>query len=251
MELIFTDVSKWNGIIDWPKQIKNGIEGTWLKASGCGVGGNYVDYRFKENSYSCPLKYRGAYHYFDYEGRKSGKDQAKFFLDTCGDFGNMRGVLDLEDNSGGGWTKLSTIMGKALKEALAWVTEYYIETNHYPILYLNTGLTTQKQLTSTGYKYAFRNFVECPLWVANYNNINIPPTGAWDDYAAWQYTSAGDGLAYGNSPGNNAIDLNRIKNISLLLKPGIAVTQPDPVNVEPTDAEKLRILWEAYKSYQK
>jgi GH25 family lysozyme M1 (1,4-beta-N-acetylmuramidase) len=250
----FIDCSKWNGPFDWQKSVNKGVEGAWLKASGCGIGGNYVDYRFKENSQSCPLPYKGSYHYFDYEGRKSGADQCKFFLDTVGNFGNLRGVLDLEDNSGHGWVKLSSVMGNAMKEALSWVNQYFLECGHWPILYLNTGLTILQQWTVTGYKYTFRNFTECPLWVANYNDIQVPPTGAWETYAAWQWTSGGDGLAYGNSPGNVSIDLNRINNLNALLKPGITIEDPviiPPVVVDYTDKQKLDILWEAYKTYTK
>lgn len=220
----FIDISKWNGIFNWQKSVNQGVKGAWLKASGCGVGGNYEDYRFKENSQSCPLYYRGSYHYFDYMGRKSGADQCKFFLDTTGNFGNLRGVLDLEDNFGGGWAKLSSMLGTALKSALEWVNQYRKECNHDPIMYLNTGLTILQQLTATGYKYAFRNFTGFPLWVARYDPVENPlvignKKAAWTDWAAWQWTSGGDGLAYGNSPGNAAIDRNRIKNLNVLLKP--------------------------------
>ena len=250
--LEFIDISKWNGVFNWQKAQAMGVKGAWLKASGCGIGGNYEDYRFKENSASCPLPYKGAYQYFDYEARKSGADQCKFFLDTVGNFGNLRGVLDIENNYPS-WKPLSSVMGSAMKEALSWVTTYFNETGHWPILYLNTGLTVLKQLTATGYKYTFRNFTQCPLWVANYNNIEVPPTGAWNTYDAWQWTSGGDGYAYGNAPGNVAIDLNRIKNLNALLKPGITIEDPVviPPVVEPTDKQKLDILWQAYKTYNK
>jgi len=265
----FIDISKWNGVFNWQKSVNQGVKGAWLKASGCGVGGNYEDYRFKENSKSCPLLYKGAYQYFDYEARKSGADQCKFFLDTVGSFGNMRGVLEIEDNVGGGWTRLSTVMSKAMKEALAWVNQYYLECNHWPVLYLNTGFTVLQQWTSTGYKTVFRNFIQCPLWVARYDPVSNPlvigtQKSAWTDYAAWQWTSGGDGLAYGNSPGNVAIDLNRIRHIDQLLKPNAVITIEDPVIVHPVVIEPTTIegrvlklekdvstLMSAYKNYTK
>lgn len=253
--MIFVDISKWNGIFNWSKAQAQGVEGAWLKATGSGNGGNYEDYRFKENSASCPLKYKGTYHYFDYRG-KSGADQCKYFLDKTGNFGNMRGVLDMEDNSSNGWVAMSKNYGVAMREAFAWVTQYLKETGYLPVMYLNLGLTLEQQPTITGWKYLFRNFLECPLWIANYNNVTNPlralngKISAWPDYAAWQYTSGGDGLSFGNGPGNAAIDINRVKNLTALLKPGITPEdeQPAPVVIpEISDSQKLSTLWAWYK----
>ena len=239
---MFIDISKWNSTFDWSKAQAQGVEGAYLKASGCGVGGNYVDYKFKENSVSCPLKYKGTYHYFDYRGT-SGADQCKFFLDTTGDFGNLRGVLDIEDNSANGWPKLSANYGVAMREALAFVYQYKLETGHLPTMYLNVGLAKQKQLTISGYQYIFRNFLDCPLWVARYNDMKDPliysatERAAWSDYALWQYTSQGDGRLFGNAVGNDWIDLNRVKNLQALLKPGAVVVEP-PIVIIPLTVEQ-------------
>lgn len=235
--MIFIDISKWNGVFNWQKAQAQGVEGAYLKATGCGNAGNYVDYKFPINSASCNLKYKGAYQYFDY--RKPGADQCKYFLDTCGDFGNMRGVLDIEDNATNGWVSLDSVIGNAMKYALEWVYQYKLETGHYPVLYLNTGLTVKKQWTVSGYKYIFRNFLDCPLWIANYNDIKVPPTGAWSDYAMWQYTSKGNGILYGNEAGNSFIDLNTVKNLQALLKPGIMPEDDIPVTIPLTIEQRL------------
>ena len=250
----FIDVSKWNGVFDWSKAQAKGVEGAYLKATGCGNGGNYEDYRFKENSASCSLKYKGTYHYFDYRGY-SGADQCKYFLDKTGNFGNMRGCLDVEDNSSNGWVTFNSVLGTAMKQAYEWINEYLKETGHLPVMYLNLGLTLQKQWTTKGYQYIFRNFLECPLWVANYNNVTNPlrsldgKMSAWQDYAMWQYTRGGDGLGYGNSPGNINLDINRVKNLSALLKPGVTPEDEQPIPVvipEISDPEKLSRLWVAH-----
>jgi len=243
----FIDISKWNGVFNWSKAQAKGIEGAWLKATGSGNGGNYEDYRFKENSASCPLKYKGSYHYFDYRGY-SGADQCKYFLDKTGNFGNLRGVLDMEDNTTNGWVSLDSVIGVAMREALAWVNEYKKECGHAPVLYLNSGLASKKQFTLSGYQYIFRNFLDCPLWLANYNKITTPPTGAWSKCAAWQYTSNGDGIGCGNAPGNVYIDMNHVYDLAALLKPGVTAEDEPPVVIpEPADAEKLAILWAEYK----
>lgn len=233
--MIFTDVSKWNGSIDWSKQVAQGVDGVYIKATGCGDYGNYTDYKFKEHSESCPLTYKGAYHFFDY--RKPGADQCKFFLDKVGDFGNLTGMLDLEDNSGSGWARLDSMYGKALQYAMEFVTQYILEVGHNPGMYLNTGLTRQKDYLG---RYIFRNFTHLPLWVANYNPITVPPIGAWSKYALWQYTSEGNGYLYGNSVGNKYIDLNKVNDIYSL------VAKPVETPVELTDSQKLARLWNAH-----
>ena len=222
----FIDVSGWNGTFDWEHAKSQGIDGVYMKASQA----KFVDWKFKQNSGTCILPYKGSYQYFDYRG-SSGADQCKFFLDTVGTWNNLRGCLDIEDNSTNGWPKLNAVIGVALREALAWVTQYKLETGVYPVLYMSSDPTTWKQLTSTGYKYTFRNFTQCPLWVANYNKITSPPVGAWEDYAMWQFTATGDGRAYGNDVGNVYIDINHVKSLDALLLPGITIE--DPVVVTP------------------
>ena len=254
--ITFIDVSKWNGVFDWSKAQAQGVEGAWLKVCQDTV----VDSKFKENSASCTLKYHAGYPYFDYRG-KSGADQCKFFLDTVGSFSNMRDMLDLEDNSANGWPKLNSMLGVALREALAWVNEYILEVKCEPAIYLNTGLTILKQLTVSGYQYTFRNFTKCPLVVANYNKYILvngawvemikPPTGAWDECAGWQHTSTGDGQLFGNAPGNIYIDIDKIFNLQALLKPGVTPEDEIPVPVELSDAEKLKILWAAHPELHK
>lgn len=230
--MLFTDQSKWNGKIDWTKAVEHGVEGSYLKATGC----DYIDLKFKENSMSCPLKYKGAYHFFDYRGL-SGKTQARIFLDTVDNWNNLRGALDIEDNSGGGWPKLSSMYGNALKEALQFVIEYNRLTGHYPVIYVSSYLTT---LTDTWGRFTFRNFFECPLWVAHYTEAKNPTVKGWKDYAMWQYTNNGDGYIYGNEYGAPRIDLNIVKNLNDLMVPGLTGGQePDIV----TDTEKLNRLW--------
>ena len=236
--MIFIDISKWNGVFDWSKAQAQGVDGVYIKATGSGNYGNYEDYKFPENSESCPLKYTGSYHYFDYQGR-SGADQCKYFLDKVGDFGNMRGVLDIEDNSTNGWKNIYSILGTAMREGLAWVNQYRLECGHDPVMYLNLGLAKQKDLWG---KYIFRNFLDCPLWIARYSDVADPlvysstERAAWSDYALWQYSSKGNGRLYGNSIGNDFIDLNKVKNLQALLKPGIT---PEDEIIDTTNAMNI------------
>ena len=232
--MLFTDVSKWNSKIDWQKSVNHGVEGNYIKATGC----DYVDYEFKANSATCPLKYKGAYHYFDYRGL-SGKKQAQIFLDTAGGYGNLRGAIDLEDNKGGGWPSLASMYGNALKEALQFVLEYNRLTGHLPVMYISSYLTT---LTDTWSRFTFRNFHECALWVAHYTDAKNPIVKGWKDYSLWQYTANGDGYAYGNGVGAPRIDLNIVKNLNALLVPG-TTPEDEIIDTTVTDEKKLNILW--------
>jgi GH25 family lysozyme M1 (1,4-beta-N-acetylmuramidase) len=229
----FIDISTWNGKFDWNKAKSQSVDGVYIKASQA----NFIDSRFKENSASCSLSYKGAYHFFDY--RSPGADQAKFFLDTVGSWNNLKGALDLEDNSGSGWPKLSSMYGLALQRALEFVTEYYKETGHYPVLYISSFLTT---LRDTLGRYVFRNFHQCPLWVAHYTTATTPTVKGWGGYALWQYTSTAPGILHGNSTGNPYIDKNVIYDLNTLLIKA-PVTNEDEVI---TDSEKLNRLWNAH-----
>jgi len=228
----FIDISYWNGKFDWNKAKSQSVDGVYIKASQA----LFSDKRWVENRDTCTLTYKGAYHYFDYRG-SSGADQCKFFLDTVGSWNNLKGALDLEDNSGNGWPKLSSMYGVALREALQFVLQYQKETGLFPVMYLNSGLTKVKDSLM---RYTFRNFIQCPLWIANYNNIQVPPTGAWSDYALWQYTSTAPGILHGNSIGNAYIDKNIVNNLSALL-----VKQLE-ANEDISDSEKLSKLWDAH-----
>jgi len=250
--MIFTDHSKWNGLVNWKKCQDQGVEGDYFKATGTGNGGNYIDYQFENNKKNCPFQYTGNYHYFDYRG-KSGADQCKFFLDTVGDYGTMRGILDVEDNYANWGVKLLDVIGVAMREQLAWVNQYKKECGYAPAMYLNTNLTCETQwvMAVMKYQYIYRNFLDCPLIVARYDEVKNPlvlangKKSAWSDYAMWQFTSRGNGQLYGNEKGNDWIDLNRVNNLQALLKPGITIEdEPVVVPVELSDAEILSKLWD-------
>lgn len=220
--MLFCDVSFWQGVINWDRAKSSGLSGAILKASEA----KFVDPKFSLNSASCSLEYKGAYHFLR-EG--NGADQCKFFLDTIGDFGNLRGALDFE-----------IVPSSAnMTTALDWVNEYLKEVGVPPVLYLNTSLSQTKQWTTLGYKYLFRNFTSYPLWIANYNPVSSPGIGAWENYALWQYTRKATGSLYGVQ--SASIDLNRVNNLGALL-----LNKEDDESL--TDSEKLAKLWAWYES---
>jgi len=242
---MFIDVSHWQGKIDWNKAISNGVEGAYIKATGSGVYGNYTDDELV-NNITAPLKYKGFYHFFDYRtNAKKGADQCKYFLDTVGLSGNLRGALDFENNEKY-FGSIYKVWGHALTEAMNWCLEYEKETGHAPTFYCGSS-NSQTRSIITG--YSFRNFARFPLWVAHYTSAKEPTFGCWTDYALWQYSTQGDPNLYGIT-GSKGVDLDMVNDMNALLKPGTTIEDPVIVPAEPTDAEKLRILWEAYKAYQ-
>lgn len=71
------DVSRHNGVIDWPRVADGGVHFAWIKAT---EGGDVVDPRFRENlegAQRAGLK-AGAYHFFTF--CRSAPDQARNFL---------------------------------------------------------------------------------------------------------------------------------------------------------------------------
>lgn len=195
------DISHWNGVFDWSRAQAQGVIGAYLKASQ----GTYItDDMFEINGSSCPLPYRGAYHFLDYTtlhyvlGNEIdfGKRQAEWFIKVMGIWKhNLPGAIDVEKN--GKWPDAFDI-SRVLKIALAFKNRFIEIAGHSPAFYCSSFLTDY-----------LTNFLDCPLWVANYNDIPVPEIGVFDKYAIWQHTSTADGQLYGNAPDNLSIDLNK------------------------------------------
>ena len=241
MAELIIDVSKWQGKMDWQKAKAAGVSGAMVKVSQ----GVYEDAQWVNNKANCNLDYKGGYHFLDYFNYVKGNEVAfgqlqaqKFVAFLEGWHDNLPGALDIESNEAWGVINQSS-SPRIMKIALAFVNQYYSLRGHYPFIYASTNTVSMKEWTITGYQYIFRNFTKCPLWVANYNNISTPPTGAWLTYTLWQYSSTGDGVKYGNGvDGSKFVDLNRsIKPLGeIAIKPA----------GEITDAEKLAKLWAAH-----
>jgi|GEM_PF-1336650 len=143
---------------------------------------------------------RGSYWFYD--SRADPKRQAELWVQALGnDLGELPMFLDLEENYKGlytGWKnwyvcleRLKVLVGK---KEIGIYTGYYYWRDHAP-----NALTQPKNL---------EYFHQYPLWMANYNvaKPNIPKPWAANEWLFWQYTSNGDGLAYGAE--SASIDLN-------------------------------------------
>lgn len=187
--MTFVDVSKYQGIMDWSQAIAAGVKGAYIKASE----GTYIDPLFDDNSETCKLKWRGAYHFLYYGSGASGAKQAEFVVNLVNGWPhNLPVALDIEP---GNYDK-PFILDNVLSIAMDFVTRYRELTGHYPAIYASSSRT---QYMSA--------FTACPLWVAHYTMADAPKVYNWTSYALWQYSSAGIGKVYGAE--SSKIDLNR------------------------------------------
>jgi GH25 family lysozyme M1 (1,4-beta-N-acetylmuramidase) len=217
------DISLWQGKMDWQKAVNQGVQFAILKATDCTDAHKlFVDPRFKENIESCPLIYRGSYHFLD--ALKDGAEQCRFYLDTIGDSCNLIGCLDIEEHV---WQYFD----KAVARAWEFVQEYKRLTNLWPMIYTNNAIAEHMQWDNETqkYKFYFRNFVNCPLWITNYDKLERPETGPWLQEYIQQLTDKGNGRLYGTTE-SLSIDLDKaIQPIDLLLINPLVVPEPPKI----------------------
>ena len=188
--MTFIDISRYNGVFDWNRALAAGVTGTYIKSSE----GLYTDSLFRVNSASCPVKWRGAYHFLAYGTGASGARQAEYAVNLIKDWRyNLPVALDIEP--GNGYDR-PFVLEDVLNIAMDFVRRYRELTGHYPTIYASSSRTQ--------YMGAF---TMCPLWVAHYTSAAAPRVYGWTSYALWQYSSAGIGKVYGAE--SSKIDLNR------------------------------------------
>lgn len=140
---------------------------------------------------------RGSYWFYD--SRADPKQQAELWVNVlAGDMGELPLFADLEETYGGAfggptnWKKfidrLKELVGQ--KEIGIYTACYY---------WLNHGPTVAKDLDY---------FHQYPLWIANYGVSTplIPKPWTTNEWILWQFTSMGNGAAYGAE--SKEIDLN-------------------------------------------
>lgn len=183
------DVSYAQGQIDWHKvrEMKDDdvrITFAFIKAT---EGLLTIDPYFKRNWREAPKAgiICGAYHYF--RPKKSGKQQARFFLQTATvERGDLPLVVDVETLDG----KDPRIMRKELR---AFVEYIQAKTKVKPIIY--SGL-------SFYHDYLQGYFDDHILWIAHYHQekLKVRKQGSWH---FWQHSDIGkvNGI-------NHAVDFN-------------------------------------------
>ena len=188
---IGTDISHWQGAIDFVKMYAAGARFTYMKASQA----LWTDDKFKANwqaAKGTELK-RGAYHFLDWS--KDAAMQATYFWSLLQDDpGELLPCVDFEWNPG-----LST-PSDATARLKAFCVKFKQISGLNLVIYTSTGFWTPlKDFDSEWTSY--------PLWVAHYTTgIPLIPV-PWKIYAIHQYTGSGPGATYGVS--SAAIDLDR------------------------------------------
>ncbi|MGV3704653.1 MAG: glycoside hydrolase family 25 protein [Arcticibacter sp.] len=183
------DVSYAQGQIDWHKvrEMKDedvSISFAFIKAT---EGVLTIDPYFKRNWREAAKTglVCGAYHYF--RPKKSGKQQARFFLQTATvEQGDLPLIVDVETLDG----KTPEVMRKELS---AFVDHIEAKTKTKPIIY--SGL-------SFYHDYLQGYFDDHLLWIAHYHQekLKIRTAGSWH---FWQHSDRGrvNGI-------NHAVDFN-------------------------------------------
>tara|TARA_B100001287_G_scaffold251712_1_gene233127 strand:+ start:4187 stop:4963 length:777 start_codon:yes stop_codon:yes gene_type:complete len=192
------DISEYQGVIAWNKIHKINEEKTIdfviVRAT---AGNNHRDRFFTSNWREAGNKkiIRGAYHYF--RPNENSTEQANNFIKNVKlSSGDLPPIIDIERIS-----KIQSI--NSLKVGVRnWMK---IIEEHYgikPILY--TGAHYYKD-------YLAKDFNEYKLWVANYNQVNLPLKK--HKWMMWQFSDNGSASGI-----KGPVDLNLFKGSKVELK---------------------------------
>lgn len=193
-EVELSDVSFWQGGIDFETMLTAGLQGTIIRAGQK----NWVDSKFNvnwQNAKAAGIP-RGSYWFYD--SRETPKKQAEIWAGLIeNDKGELVHAADFEENYGGAYGAKTHF-----KDFLKWFQDF----SHLP---------TNRIAVYTGFYWWIERvdndpfFKICDLWLASYGSMQsarIPLPWTDSDLLFWQYTSSGDGPAHGVS--SQEIDLN-------------------------------------------
>lgn len=171
-----TDVSAWQGDIDWEAFSREDIQFAFIKAT---EGSSHVDEKFAynwDNARKHGIKV-GAYHFFSYDS--SGAAQAEHFIRTVPNTdGILPPVIDVEFY---GDKEKNPPEKAAVTRELTDMTE--LLTAHYgasPIIYA----------TQSSYDlYIAGEFLECGIWIREVLPSAKPTLSDGREWTFWQYTN--------------------------------------------------------------
>lgn len=226
MSALVTDISHWSGAIDFDKMQAAGAIACIFKATQ----GRYVDDSlFKTDWNFAENMVRGAYHYLDWTA--DADRQAEHFCQVIGSRKlDFPPIVDFECE------KIFLTRDMAKSELWTFVTTVERLTKRVPMIYTSPSYWNDFGSDSPVWK-------KYPLWIANYREGAPVIPAPWTDYVLWQYTGNGPGLDFGCT--SKGIDLNRFKGTAAELYQYVGWSTVPSVP-EPTDAEKLKILWKDY-----
>lgn len=173
------DVSRYQGVIDWPLVRRSNISFAYIKAT---EGGDVVDEMFATNWITARAAGmpRGAYHYYYF--CRPPEEQARWFMEHVpADPAALPPVLDIE------WThKSRTCRLRPDPREVRGMMHRYLATltRHYgkrPVIYSTVDFYADNELWKvTGYDFWLRS-------VAGHPSVVYPA----QDWMLWQYTGTG------------------------------------------------------------
>lgn len=214
--LLGVDVSHWQGVMNWARAKKAGVEFAFIKAS---EGTSYKDDQWRANVSGCMVQGIpwGIYHFWS--DAASPADQARNVLDAW-NFSACPIAIDVESFPMGLWPAANA---RSISELVERLED---KTGKRPTIYTSRTKWDGRVKSSS-------NWRKLPLWVANYGvNKPILPED-WTDWMVWQYTNNGDGTKYGAQ--SNTIDLNHVKREYLVYYGLIQDEAPEPPPVPDPD----------------
>jgi lysozyme len=170
------DVSKWQGLIDWPKVAAAGVQFTYIKASD-GIG--YTDPQFRRNSGGAnAVGIPAGYYHFGHPEDNSAVAEAEAFCDVVNGLPyQLPHCLDLE---GVDAAALST--EDLTTWALTWMRTVKKLTGARVLLYTGAYFARDELGKAAS---------EFPIWIAQYGATTPLANGTWKEWAAFQYSDGG------------------------------------------------------------
>jgi lysozyme len=222
MNPVVTDLSHWNGAIDFAKVKASGILGVINKATQ-GTGNVDKTYAKRRKEAAKAGLLWGAYHFAD---ASDVKKQVAHFLKHAAPDANTLLALDWEPNG------KSTMLLDQAKEFCKLV---YEATGQRPVIY--SGNLIKEVLATRPDPFLSKH----RLWLAQYGpKAKLPP--GFDKYWLWQYTGDGIGNEPHSLPGvsSKVCDLN-VFGGSDLAKEWCAGMKGDKLVIPAADPPKVKL----------
>lgn len=174
--LFGVDVSYYQGDIDWDAVAADGVTFAWVRVSH---STQFFDPKFEANLAGARAAgiHTGVYQYF--EPSQDPIEQAQFLLDHLGPLipGDLPPMIDVESQD-------TVPKGPYVDAVRAWLEHVEAGTGVKPFIY--TGYYYWKDYVGTD------EFIDHPLWIANYNPGCPLIPDYWPDWKIHQYCACGD-----------------------------------------------------------
>lgn len=172
------DISSHQQQIDWARLDRSTINFILMKAT---EGGDFKDRRFKSNWQNAKQQGTivGAYHFFTF--CKSGREQAKNYIDTVPKMaGILPPVIDLEFSGNCRSQPTQAGLEAELNTFIAIVEKHYRKR---PILYVTYEFYD---------RYLRDRYVQQPIWISDFYSFNkLPILVDGKQWLFWQYSERG------------------------------------------------------------